>query len=41
MDILIEFAVTVEKVRLLVVTVDADKFDAKMVLPVIVEKRTC
>jgi hypothetical protein len=36
-----EFAVRVEKVTLLVVTVEADKFDAKMVLPVMVEKRTC
>jgi hypothetical protein len=36
-----EDAVSVEKVRLLVVMVDADKFDAKMVLPVIVEKKTC
>jgi hypothetical protein len=36
-----EVAVSVEKVRLLVVTVDANRFDAKMVLPVIVEKRTC
>jgi hypothetical protein len=35
-----EVAVSVEKVRLLVVMVDVNRFDAKMVLPVIVEKRT-
>jgi hypothetical protein len=38
---MMEVAVSVEKVRLLVVTVDANRFDVKMVLPVIVEKRTC
>jgi hypothetical protein len=36
-----EFTVTVEKVRPLVVTVEVVTFDATMVLPVIVEKRTC
>jgi hypothetical protein len=35
-----EFTITDEKVRPLVVTVDANRFDVTIVLPVIVEKRT-